>query len=68
MTARKASGDGWTKVRFVTVDAEKERRRIRRLIAPHLERLIRHREPSWEAIRAIDAATKAPRKARKGKR
>ena len=48
--------------------ADKERRRIRRAIAPHLERLIRHREPSWEALKAIDAATKAPRKARKGKR
>ena len=50
-----------------------ERRRIRRLVAPHLHALLAEAAGlSWYdktavRIRAIDRATKAPRKARKGK-
>ena len=53
--------------------ALKERRRIRRLVAPHLHALLAEAAGlSWYdktavRIRAIDRAIRAPRKARKGK-
>jgi len=57
--------------RLVTPDdvAARERRRIRRLIAPHLSEYLRgHRQPcgcyACVLSRAIDAATRAPKKAR----
>ena len=65
---RRLPGNEWAKL-----DAARERRRIRRLIAPHMKVLRGWlgtkpcNDPDCEtcpAIRAIDAATLAPKKAR----